>query len=280
MAKTLSKSRRASDKVQNRQPLDWSKVGRWSLALLLFSIIGIGGVWLVETLRDPRVLPFKVVRIDGQLRHLDRLQIEKVVGGEIRGNFFTLDVERVYRAAQDLPWIDQVSVRRVWPETLVMKISEQIPMARWGEHQLVNLQGDVFSPLQHEIPEGLPHLYGPSGSSRELVARYLELKPRLTLVGLELNQLILDARHSWKLVFADGMRLHLGSKEMEARLQRFISIFPRIQVAAETDSRLLDVDLRYTNGFTVRRQLKQTTPDSDSRKPVIGKQSVHAGGQV
>ena len=66
-------------------------------------------------------MPFKVVRIDGQLRYLDRLQIERAVDGEIRGNFFTVDVERVHRAARDLPWIDRVSVRRVWPQTLVNK---------------------------------------------------------------------------------------------------------------------------------------------------------------
>ncbi|HXK57283.1 MAG TPA: FtsQ-type POTRA domain-containing protein, partial [Gammaproteobacteria bacterium] len=120
------------------QRVQWSKVGRWVLALLLFGIIGSGGVWAVDKLRDPRILPFKVVRIDGQLRYLNRVQIEKSVGGEIRGNFFTVDVERVHRAAKALPWVDRVSVRRVWPQTLVVRITEQVPMARWGKHQLVN----------------------------------------------------------------------------------------------------------------------------------------------
>lgn len=273
----LAKQRSSSAASAPDQPrVDWPKVGRWSLALLLFAIIGSGGVWVVEQLRDPRVLPFKVVRIDGQLRHLDRMQIEKAVGGEIRGNFFTVDVERVHRAARNLPWIDQVSVRRVWPHTLVIKIVEQIPMARWGKRQLVNPKGDIFSPLPGEIPTGLPYLYGPAGSSHEMVAHFLNLKPRLGLLGLELDQLSVDARRSWKMVFANGMRLHLGSKELETRLQRFISTFPQIQHGAEPDSKLLDVDLRYTNGFTVRWEQKQKTPDSDNREPVSGMQS----GQV
>ncbi|MCB1880739.1 MAG: FtsQ-type POTRA domain-containing protein [Chromatiaceae bacterium] len=253
--------------------IDWPKAGRWAVALLLFAIIGSGAAWVFEQLRDPRVLPFKVVRIDGPLRHLDRLQIEKAVGGEIRGNFFTVDVERVHRAARNLPWIDQVSVRRVWPHTLVIKIVEQVPMARWGKSQLVNPKGDLFSPSPDEIPTGLPYLYGPVGSSHEMVVHYRNLKPRLALLGLELDQLSVDARRSWKMVFANGMRLNLGSKELEERLQRFISIFPLIRNGAEPESKLLDVDLRYTNGFTVRWEQKQKTPDADNPGPVTGTQS-------
>jgi len=262
-----------SGNAPEQLPFNWSNAGRWMLALLLFAVIGSGAVWAAEKLQDPRVLPFKVVRIDGQLRHLDRLQIEKAVGGEIRGNFFTVDVERVHRAARELPWVDQVSVRRVWPQTLVVKITEQIPMARWGENQLVNPRGDIFSPTQQEIPKGLPYLHGPAGSSHELAAHYLDLKPRLALLGLELDRLNVDARHSWKLVFANGMRLHLGSKERQARLQRFISIFPRIQDTTDSENRLLDVDLRYTNGFTVRWKQKQKIPDSGNRETVTDRRS-------
>jgi len=269
-----AKNRISKSKSAPIQPqLDWSRAGRWMLALLLFGVIGSGAVWVAEKLLDPRVLPFKVVRIDGQLRYLDRLQIEQAVGSQIRGNFFTVDVERVHRAARNLPWVNQVSVRRVWPQTLVIKIAEQVPLARWGKQQLVNPQGDIFTPLQSEVPEGLPYLHGPAGSSHEIVAQFLDLKPRMALLGLELDRLSVDARRSWKLVFADGMHLYLGSKAMETRLQRFISIFPLIQGGMESDSRLLDVDLRYTNGFTVRMEEKQKTPDSDSRGTVTDMQS-------
>ncbi|MCP5406481.1 MAG: FtsQ-type POTRA domain-containing protein [Chromatiaceae bacterium] len=253
--------------------LDWSKAGRWGLALLLFGAIGSGAVWVAKRLQDPRVLPFKVVQIDGQFRYLDRLQIEKTVGSEIRGNFFTVDVERVHRAARNLPWIHQVSVRRVWPQTLVIRIVEQVPMARWGKNQLVNMQGDIFSPSPDEIPENLPYLDGPVGSSHEMAAQYLDLKPKMALLGLELDRFSVDARRSWKLSFAGGMHLYLGSKEIDARLRRFISIFPRIQSGTEIEGKLLDVDLRYSNGFTVRREQNQKTPDSDNRGPATDMQS-------
>lgn len=272
MALTMNKAAKSA-KSTDRTALDWSRLGHWALALVLFAGIGVGALWVVDKLRDPRVLPFKVVRIDGQLRHLDRVQIETAVGGEIRGNFFTVDVERVHRAALGLPWVDKVSVRRVWPQTLVIKITEQVPLARWGAEQLVNPRGDIFSPLQREIPQGLPLLHGPAGSSAELVANYLDLRPRLALLGLQLEHLTMDTRRSWKLGFADGMRLHLGSKELDIRLNRFITIFPRLQQGAEADGKLLDVDLRYSNGLTVRWEQKKRAPDTENDRPAAGAQS-------
>ena len=279
MKKPAERKLTLREKLRSLQ-LDWRNAGRWVLALLLLLSTGAGAFWTVEKLQDPRVLPFKVVRIDGGLRHLDRLQIEKAVGGEIRGNFFTVDVERIYRAACNLPWVDQASVRRLWPDTLLIKISEQTPLARWGERQLVNPEGEIFSPLPHEIPEGLPQLSGPDGSSREVVLNFLNMKPRLTLLGLELEKVNLDARRSWMLVFTGGMRLHLGNRELEGRLQRFLAVFPRIRPAVEEDQSVLDVDLRYTNGFTVRWQRQRNVPDSDDRSALIGMRSANTGGPV
>ncbi|MCB1764322.1 MAG: cell division protein FtsQ/DivIB, partial [Gammaproteobacteria bacterium] len=140
--------------------------------------------------------------------------------------------------------------------------------------------GEIFSPLPHEIPEGLPQLSGPDGSSQEVVLNFLTMKPRLALLGLELEKVNLDARRSWMLVFTGGMRLHLGNRELEGRLQRFLAVFPRIRPAVEGDQSVLDVDLRYTNGFTVRWQRQQKVPDSDDRGALIGMHSAESGGPV
>ena len=88
-----------------------------------------------------------------------------------------------------------------------------------------------------------------------------------------LDRLDLDARRSLKLIFANGMRLHLGSKEMETRLGRFIAIFPRIQDEMGPDNKLLDVDLRYSNGLTVRWEQKQKMPDAENPRSATGTQS-------
>jgi len=249
MTKRRARKQRSS-KVAKRPPLEWMQLGRWLLGLGLFALMGVAGAWGVMQLRDPHVLPLKVVRIDGQLKYLKRADIEKAVGPVIQGNFFTLDVGAVREAAHRLPWVDQVSVRRVWPSTLQMWVREQVPSARWGRQELVNPLGLTFKPSAGDIPAGLPKLSGPAGSAPEVIARYRELQPRFSRLGLDLRQLRLDARLAWRIEFGNGLKLQLGATETGRRVDRFVQVYP--QLAEKTQRRLLEIDLRYSNGFAVR----------------------------
>lgn len=242
-------------KAAASERFDWPRLGRWLSGLMLFALMGAGGMWVAAQLRDPAVLPLKVVRIDGQLRYLERSVIESAVSRAVRGNFFMLDVERVKAAAQKLPWVARASVRRIWPDILQMKVVEQVPLARWGARGLVNHNGGTFAPAAEQIPDGLPMLSGPVGTAPEVVRLYKTLHPRLALLGLQLSHLQLDARLAWRLEFTDGLRLQLGSRDIENRMERFIRIYPRLAEAA--DQRLLGIDLRYTNGFAVRWESQQ-----------------------
>ena len=230
---------------------EWRVVGRWLLGLALFVLMGGAALWGAIKLQDPRVMPLNVVRIDGDFRHMDRRTLEQAVGGAIRGNFFTVDVERVREAARRLPWVDQVSVRRVWPETLQMQVTEQEPLARWGKSALINGRGDVFHPPVNELPEGLPVLDGPEGSGKEVVVGYRRIKGDIAPLGLDVNQLVRDARGGWRMLDDKGMTVQFGTRNEEQRLARFIRIYPRL--VAENPRPLLSVDLRYTNGVAVRR---------------------------
>lgn len=230
---------------------EWRVVGRWLLGLALFSLMGGAAVWGTIRVQDPRVMPLNVVRIDGDFKHMDRRDLEQAVGSAIRGNFFTVDVERVRDAAHRLPWVDEVSVRRVWPGTLQMQVVEQVPLARWGKNALINGRGEVFRPPAPELPKGLPVLDGPEGSGAEVVAGYRRIKSDLSPLGLGVKRLVRDARGGWEILESGGMEIRFGTREREQRLARFIRVYPRL--AAESPLPLISVDLRYTNGISVRR---------------------------
>lgn len=244
---------------------DWRAVGRWLLGLTLFGAMGGAAVWGVIQLRDPAVMPLTVVRIDGELRHLDRRDLEQAVGGAIRGNFFTVDVEQVREAAHALPWVDEVSVRRVWPGTLKMHVTEQVPLARWGAQALVNGRGEVFQPPASELPDGLPVLSGPDGSGMEVVAEYLKLRAELSVLGLQVVQLSTDARGGWWLRDQGGMEVQFGTRDQAQRLARFIRVYPRL--LDESPRPLVSVDLRYTNGIAVVRGDLPPAQDADAVEP-------------
>lgn len=225
------------------------RVLRWIGAVLVLVLFAGAGSWGVMTLRDPAVLPLKVVRIDGKLRNLDRRALEQAVGGVVDGNFFTVDLDVVRAAALKLPWVDQVTVRRIWPDTLNMWVEEQQPIARWGDKQLVNDRGDLFTPEPEALKTALPRLTGPDDSAAEMVARYQRMSRRFAALKLEIDRLIRDGRGAWTVGFKQGVELKLGHSETEARVERFVRLYPRLEQAEER--RVKRVDMRYANGVAV-----------------------------
>jgi cell division protein FtsQ len=236
--------------------VDWRLAGRWMLGLCLFAVMGSGGLWVFLKLQDPTLLPVRVVRIDGRVIHMERGRLEQSLGGLIQGNYFTLDVEALQRAAKRLPWVEQVTVRRVWPDTLRMWVREKDPLARWGKSRLISTRGVAFEPRPEEMPTGLPRLFGPDGTERKVAAGYRRMQRQLAALGLGIERLHLDARQAWWVKLDNGLELHLGNQDTENRLRRFIRAYPRlIQDQAGT---LTAIDLRYTNGLAARRK-KETT---------------------
>jgi len=73
------------------------------------------------------IFPLREVRVEGNLGHVNREQIKLIVAKHLKGNFFTLNLERTRDAFEKLPWARSVSVRRRWPDQIVVGIEEHQP---------------------------------------------------------------------------------------------------------------------------------------------------------
>jgi cell division protein FtsQ len=204
-----------------------------------------GAYWAMQ----PDTLPVRTVLIEGEFHHLDRRDLQEALGPHVSGGFFSVDLNAVERAASGLPWVYGVAVRRNWPDTLVIRVTEQVPVARWGEAGLVNRFGQVFHPPAESLPDGLPALKGGEGRQRALMRRYLAVQARLADVGLEVRGIREDARQAWSIELADGGRILMGRDTGADHLERLLRVYPR--VAAHRDSPIRSMDLRYTNGIAV-----------------------------
>lgn len=235
-------------KRRQGQPLTRGAViGRWLVAVVLLGGVAASGIVGVLWLAAPSNVPLERVRIDGALHHTRRELLQETLARELRGSFFSLDLDAVREAVESLPWITRASVRRVWPGTLVVHIEEREALARWGDDALVSPLGEVFKPEPGTVPEGLAGLSGPPRSAPEVVARYGWMRRRLEAQGREIERLRLNGRHAWSVQLRSGLWLHLGNRELEQRLERFLRHFP----PAAEHAGVTRVDLRYANGFAV-----------------------------
>lgn len=222
----------------------------WVMPLLGVALASALAVWGVDRAADPRAMPIRVVGVDGEIQHLHRETLESAVAEAVNGSFFSVDLEQVRRRVERLPWIESVSVRRVWPDTLRVRVVEQVPLAYWGKDGLVNERGEIFRPGTLPRLEGLATLEGADEDAVRITREFLRMRTLLETAGLELRHVWVDPRLAWRLETGEGVLLNLGRREVMPRLSRFVQLYPFLTERAKATP--ASVDLRYTNGFSVR----------------------------
>ncbi len=229
----------------------WPKLPwRWALlALVAALLLALAGA-LAQKLADPETLPIRKIRVEGVLAKVDEAMLRRAIAGRVEGGFFGVDVARVRAAVEALPWVQSAAVRRVWPDALQIRVSEQTALARWGQDALVNTGGEVFRPDPATWPRGLPRLAGPAGQARIVSEYYRVFSDILAPADLAIAELVMDARHAFRLRLANGIEVVTGRERVEARLERFVRVW-RKALAAEA-ARIARVDLRYGNGLAVQ----------------------------
>lgn len=225
----------------------WSQRAMPLLALSLVLALIFAGWKLLDHVGS---VPVSRVVFTGTLKHVDRNEMVSRVQPLLAGaGFMTVDIAAIRSALLAMPWIASVSVARSWPDQLVVAVTEQDPIARWGEGGLLSRSGDVFRPEKIVGAEDLPLLFGPDALAREVVSHYAELSDLLAAQGLKLASLGTDARGSWRAGLQGGVTLRLGSGDVLKKMQRFLRVY-RGDLVARLDS--VDyIDLRYSNGLAV-----------------------------
>lgn len=220
----------------------------WGMALLLVFVTCGGMAWGVMQLRNPQIMPVRLVGVEGEMRHLDRTELVETVYAAIHGSFFSVDLARIRAELEQLPWVESATIRRVWPDNLQVRVVERQPMARWGKDALITQRGEIFRPRPLPKFPQLTLLDGMEQDAVRISREYQRIHTLLGTVGMDLQRVRVDARQAWWLQIRSGLQLNLGRKDILRRLTRFIQLYP--ELSGRTEARLKRVDLRYTNGFT------------------------------
>jgi cell division protein FtsQ len=213
--------------------------------LAFFAVMAIA----VNRLIDPQTLPIKRVLIEGDLHHLARADLMNSIQAHAHSGFFRVDLDKLEQSVRKLPWVAAVSARRAWPDALLVRVREQVPIARWGSEALLNSRGEIFQPSGGDLPDGLPLLFGPKGRERYLIGQFHAASQLLKGDGVGLKALVEDERRAWYMVLDNGIPVALGRNRPEDKVRRFARIYPR--TLAEKVDKVAGVDMRYPNGFAV-----------------------------
>ena len=230
---------------------NWSSFfARLPKLLLVISVMGLCLMGFVK-LNDPSLLPIQKIRAQGTFINLtEEMLLSRA--GNLQGGYFNIDVSSVQENIESLAWVDKAYVRRMWPDTLMITVTEQRAMAWWHNKGLINVRGELFYPDKASFPSGLPILSGPIETHQQLMAHYKTMGMMLEKTGLRIRQINMDARRALTVHFENGLKILLGRDAYYPRLERFIRSYDKVLVS-EVDQ-LKQIDMRYTNGFTIMRK--------------------------
>lgn len=228
---------------------------------LFFGVAVLGYlVVLVDSIEMPTLFPVDEVNIVGELKFLNKNEIEQVVRNNIAGGYFTVDLNNVRDVLLQQPWLKNVSLRRQWPATLNIFIEEQLPIAFWNDDSYISENGSIFTPELINKKLNLPALRGPRGQHENVWQFMNVLYKEMALLEYEVVRLNLDDRRAWQLEVRglyekqeSRINVRLGRFDTEKRMLRFIRLLP----ALTADNGLLNndikiIDMRYPNGFAVQ----------------------------
>lgn len=215
----------------------------------------------IARLYQPETLPFKSIQIYGELSWIDRDKLNALILENIDGGFFSLNISQLKSHLEQQAWIESVAIRRVWPDVLQITANEQQPIAIWNGDRVINRYGEVFDPVDQELPKYLVKVSGPEGSHQLMMDHYFAIEKLFQDAGLRIASMDINDRRALQVILTNGVRILLGrarnQDESAEEVQRFVKAYKGM-LSPKFDEVAL-VDLRYTNGLAVRWKEHTTT---------------------
>jgi cell division protein FtsQ len=239
------KKRAAREKPQRQWPDflgDWRIYARRTALVVLIVGTLAALAWALDR-------PLRVISMDGSFQRVSPGQIEKAVTPFTGAGFMSVDLDRIQRAVESVPWVDHARVERRFPNGLHVTVVEETAAARWGQSGLLNTRGELFVREATHVPAELPRLSGPEGTESQVAQRYLSAQGRMLEAGMRIAALRLDERGAWEMDLDSGVTVRLGRRDVDERLDRFIRTAS--QVIAHRLNDITYVDMRYSNGFAI-----------------------------
>lgn len=242
-------------------------LNRLTRALLAIALVLVawGGVkWLAARSE----FAFRTIAITNErgedLQRVNTTNLAELVLPRLKGTFLNMNLEDARQAFEGVPWVRRASIRRQWPNRLVVRLEEHRPLALWGTTEappttdavalkLVSEEAEVFIAPLAEKRTNYPTLFGPAGNEREVVRLYRDASAQLATLQLKPTLVVLSPRLAWSMQLSNGVTLELGrereSSTVRERLARLTATWS--QTVARLARRIDTVDLRYPNGYAV-----------------------------
>ncbi|MCU0950554.1 MAG: FtsQ-type POTRA domain-containing protein [Burkholderiaceae bacterium] len=249
----------------------WMDVAaRLLFGLALLTIAGTAVAWVAQR----PSFDFKRIEVygsAGELKHVSTAAVRSAVAGRLAGGFFTMRLDDARRAFETVPWVAGASVRRVWPDRLIVTLTEHRALGVWGDGRVLSDEGRLFvaNAAEAEIYGPLVEFDGPPQFAPEAARRFYEFASALAALSMQIDTVDVSERASWRVHTRSGQTIELGRDEppgqIAARLQLINASYPLMLTKfGAAPSR---IDARYPNGLAAATPAGMKLAPATAKKP-------------
>jgi len=189
-------------------------------------------------------------KISSPLKQLKEEQVNKVLDKYVGKSFWKLNIEKIHSDLVHVDWVYKAEVIRKWPNALIVKLEEQVPVVRWGDNALLNQSGDVFYPYHISEFSDYVVLRGEDVDAKKMLAKLVVFQEKFNPLNWVIKQVDKRVDKGWLIKFVTGQEVIVGREGWESILDRFIISYPKVKKRIRNNAQVYD--LRYSDGFVVK----------------------------
>lgn len=161
--------------------------------------------------------------------------------------------------ARRVPWVRDAAVRREFPDGVEIQLEAYDAVARWNDDALVSSRGEIF---RAPYTGALPRVRAPDAMAPAIVRDLASVQESVKPVASPVSEIVVSPRGAWRVTLASGLVLEVGRSDVPARIQRFAAAWTQLAAAGTQTNH---ADLRYANGFALRRVAAVQVPTAGVR---------------
>ena len=266
-----------------REVLRWSL--KLSFGLLLISMLSFGLYWMRDRLYHSPRFDVAITEING-LQNISQNQVLVKIS-ELQQpdrNLMRLDLDRLRRSLELIPWVKTVVVRRVLPDKLMIDIEEREPVAFArvaqgtllidGEGILLENNPENLSQPDFPVILGMESGYVPEvlRRNRERIALYQQLMRSLNRGGAGLSRdlsevHLQDPGNVSVILNGDTVLVYLGRDGFQEKFRRYLASSKELKKKYRN---LDSVDLRYRDQVVIKTLDRNLARGASRKAPSDG----------
>ena len=149
-----------------------------------------------------------------------------------------------------MPLVREASVRKLYPDQIVISIEERTAHALWqveGEVAVISADGKVIDQMRDQRFTRLPFVVGEGANTR--VADYLKILDAAGDLKARVTAGVLIGQRRWNLKLNNGIDVRLPELNPEAAVTRLAKIVREHKLA---DKDIISIDMRAPDRVVVR----------------------------